>query len=114
MSGKLIEKLQEVKTHIGVIEKELMDLDEKKRKSSAPRARAGIQKAKSLLQELRHDIMIDVKKIPTKTRVKLDVGTKNDKLEVDKLEVDKLDDVATIVVDKPKRKRAPKKVIGSD
>lgn len=64
-------KINIVKTHIETLEKEVRDLEEKQRKSSAPRARAAAQKGKTLLHELRKDIMDYVKSLPTTTKKKV-------------------------------------------
>ena len=60
---------QNIKVHIQTVESNLQELEGKNRKSAAPRARKSIQECRKLLTDLRKDIMISVKSLPTTTRV---------------------------------------------
>jgi hypothetical protein len=62
--------IQTIKVHMDQVESNLLDLETKNRKSAAPRARKSIQECRKLLTELRKEIMVSVKGLPTTTRAK--------------------------------------------
>ena len=83
----LLKQLETIKVHIATVESNLEDLENKSRKSSAPKARRSIQECRKLLFDLRKDIMTHVKSIPVKPRV-VKVVSKPEKEEVDVSKVD--------------------------
>ena len=61
----LFDSFAKIKVHIEQVETNLHDLENKGRKSAAPRARKSVQECRKLLMELRKEIMIHVKQMPT-------------------------------------------------
>ena len=64
----LLKQLETIKVHIATVESNLEDLEKKSRKSAAPKARRSIQECRTLLFDLRKNIMTHVKNIPTESR----------------------------------------------
>ena len=77
--------LQTIKVHLNTVEMNLLELEQKNRKTAAPRARKAIQECRKLLTELRKDITINVKAIPSTTRIPIIVRTQSEIAENEKL-----------------------------
>ena len=65
---RLINQLHTIKVHMATVEANILELESKNRKSAGPRARKAIQSCRSLLTDLRKEIMVSVRAIPTKTK----------------------------------------------
>tara|TARA_B110000902_G_scaffold256419_1_gene323185 strand:- start:884 stop:1261 length:378 start_codon:yes stop_codon:yes gene_type:complete len=86
----LLNQLEVIKVHIATVESNLTDLEGKHRKSAAPKARRSIQDCRKLLTDLRKNIMVHVKSIPTKTRVR---KVKVSEVDVSEVDVSKPEEV---------------------
>ena len=67
------ENIAVLKSHIEDLEAQLNRLEEKKVKSSGAKARALLLKIKTLSHEMRKDVLVSVKDIPTKSKKKVTI-----------------------------------------
>ncbi len=67
------ENIAVLKSHIEDLEAQLKRLEEKKVKSSGSKARALLLKIKTLSHEMRKDVLVSVKEIPTKSKKKVTI-----------------------------------------
>lgn len=99
----LVNKIQQVKAHIDTIEKNLKDLEDKNRKSAAPKARASIQSVRGILTVLRKDIMVTLRDVPiTRKNVGVKMDPTREKIVVMEQEPEQVEQP------KPKRKYTKK------
>ena len=111
----LSDKYNEIQTHMNTLSSHLSELEVKKKKASAPKARASAQLAKNLLMELRKDIITNVKEIPVKPRKKEIISPTHSAVEAEAKaeepkEPPKTEEPKELPkTEKPKRKRIVKK-----
>ena len=100
----LLSQLEIIKVHISSVQSNLEDLENKSRKSAAPKSRKSIQECRKLLFDLRKNIMTHVKNIPIKSRP---VKVKVSEVDVSKVDVSKPEKVVL----KPVMKKPIKPVV---